>query len=292
MNLDDWRQSGEFFEFEGSPIFYHLTGAGDEVLLLLHGFPSSSFDYHKIWRALGERFSVLAFDLIGYGFSAKPSAFDYTTFNQVDVLEALIEHLKIKKVHILAHDYGNTLTQEMLARAEENRLNFSIETICFLNGALFPETHRPVLAQKILISPFGFLFGKLITDKLFKKNLAAVFGQNSQPSAEELDDFVRLFRHGGGKRIAHKLIRYMRERAEYRARWVGALQKMRQPFRFINGLEDKVSGRHLVERFRELVPHQTDIVELEKIGHFPHFEAPQAVLDKYFEFRNKPHAKR
>ena len=96
----------------GRPIFYHLTGPADEVLLCLHGFPASSFDYHKIWDELTKKFAVLSFDLVGYGFSAKPLDFDYTTFNQVDLLQRLLEHLQIKRVHILAHDYGNTLTQE------------------------------------------------------------------------------------------------------------------------------------------------------------------------------------
>jgi pimeloyl-ACP methyl ester carboxylesterase len=59
---------------------------------------------------------------------------------------------------------------------------------------------------------------------------------------------------------------------------------MSQPFRFINGLADKVSGRHLVERFREVVAHQKDIVELEDVGHYPHFEVPETVLRKFFEF--------
>jgi pimeloyl-ACP methyl ester carboxylesterase len=156
-----------------------------------------------------------------------------------------------------------------------------------LNGALFPETHRPILAQKILISPAGFLFGKLISDRVFKKSLASVFGAGTQPTAEELEDFATLFKFNGGKRIAHKLIRYMTERARHRDRWVGALGTMRQPFRMINGSADKVSGAHLVKRFRELFPAQTDIVELEKIGHFPHLEAPAAVLDKFFEFHHK-----
>jgi pimeloyl-ACP methyl ester carboxylesterase len=287
MNLSEWRESGNFFEFEGNAIFYHLSEPSAEVLLCLHGFPASSFDYHKIWDGLTKHFSVLAFDLIGYGFSAKPVDFDYTTFNQVDILQALLEHLNVKKVHILAHDYGNTITQELLARAEENRLNFSIETICFLNGALFPETHRPILAQKILISPFGFLFGKLISDAIFRKSLATVFGENTQPTTTELNDFVSLFKQNNGKRIAHKLIRYMTERAKYRARWVGALARIKQPFRFINGLEDKVSGRHLVRRFREVLPHQNDIIELENIGHFPHFETPETVLDRFLEFHHK-----
>lgn len=284
MKLNLWRESGDYFDYKGSEIFYRLSENSNEVLLCLHGFPTSSHDYHKIWNRLAERFTVLSFDMIGYGFSAKPFDFDYTTFNQTDILQALLKHLKIRKVHILAHDYGNTITQELLARSKENKLNFSIETICMMNGALFPETHRPILAQKILISPIGFLFGRLISDAKFKRSLASIFGAETQPTEDELTEFLAVFKYNDGRRIAHKLIRYMAERAKYRTRWVGALQRMNVPFLFINGLADKVSGKHLVERFREVVPNQTDIIELENIGHFPHFETPEMVLEKFFEF--------
>ena len=94
----------------------------------------------------------------------------------------------------------------------------------------------------------------------------------------------KAFKFNDGQKIAYKLIRYMREREKYRARWVGALEQMTQPFRFINGLEDRVSGAHLVKRFREVLPHQTDIIELADIGHFPHFEVPEIVLEKFLEF--------
>jgi len=283
MKLKNWCESGNYFDYKGFPIFYKSSETANEALLCLHGFPTSSFDYHKIWDALAEKFAVLAFDMIGYGFSAKPQDFNYTTFNQADVLQALLDHLQIGRVHILAHDYGNTITQELLARAEEKRLNFSIESLCFLNGALFPETHRPILAQKILISPLGFVFGRLISDARFKQSLASIFGKETQPTAEELDDFLQVFKFGGGRQIAHKLIRYMKERAINRTRWVGALQRTELPFRFINGLADPVSGAHLVERFRQIMP-QTDIVELKDVGHFPHFEVPELVLEKFFEF--------
>jgi pimeloyl-ACP methyl ester carboxylesterase len=285
MNLQNWKQTGEYFDHDGLQVFYHLTRPADEVLLCLHGFPTSSFDYHKIWGRLAEIFPVLAFDMIGYGFSAKPLDWGYTTFDQVDVLEALLAHLNITRVHILAHDYGNTITQEMLARQDEGRLSFSIESICFLNGALFPETHRPILAQKLLISPIGAIFGRFIPDARFKKSLASIFGDNTKPTGAELDDFITLFKFNNGKHVAHRLIRYMTERAKYRERWVPTLERITQPFRFINGLSDPVSGRRLVERFRDLVPDQKDIVELDGIGHFPHFEVPGIALEKYLEFR-------
>lgn len=287
MNLREWQSGGEIFDYRNHSIFYRFEKNTGEILLCLHGFPTSSHDYHKIWKQLTEKFSVLSFDLIGYGFSAKPTNFDYTTFNQVDLLESLLEHLNIKKIHILAHDYGNTITQELLARAEEKRLDFTIETICFLNGALFPETHRPIFAQKLLISPIGFLFGKFISDTKFKQSLASIFGRETKPTAEELNEFLQAFKFNDGRKIAHKLIRYMAERQTNRTRWVGALERMKQPFLFINGSSDPVSGRHLVERFRELVPHQTKIVELPNIGHFPHFEEPETVLENFFAFHDK-----
>ena len=286
MNLEIWQQTGSYFDYQNHKIFYHLSNQSDDILLCLHGFPASSFDYHKIWDELTAKFNVLSFDMIGYGFSDKPANFDYTTFQQVDVLQALLNHLNIKKIHILAHDYGNTITQELLARSEEKRLNFTIESICLLNGALFPETHRPILAQKILISPIGFLFGKFITDSRFKQGLTSVFGKKTQPTEAELDDFVSLFRHNNGKKIAHKLIRYMAERAKYRERWVGTLERTKIPLRFINGLADPVSGAHLVKRFREVLPHK-DIVELVEIGHFPHFETPKETLRNFFNFHTQ-----
>ena len=288
MNLNDWKESGKYFDSDNLQVFYHLSEKSNEVLLCLHGFPASSFDYHKIWDILTKRFAVLSFDLVGYGFSAKPTAnFGYTTFDQVNVLQNLLAHLEIERVHILAHDYGNTITQELLARGAEGRLRFTIRSICMLNGALFPETHRPILAQKILISPIGALFGRLTPDAVFKKSLASVFGSETQPTPAELEDFTALFNYNEGKRVIHKLIQYMPERTRYRDRWVGALTEMRQPFRMINGLADKVSGAHLVKRFREVVPAQKDIVELENIGHFPQLEVPDIVVDNFFEFHHK-----
>lgn len=286
MNADDWRKKGELIEIGGRSVFTVREGEG-ENLLCLHGFPTSSFDYHKIWEGLAARSNLTAFDMLGYGFSDKPSDLDYTTAEQADLLEAVLKHFGIEETHIISHDYGNTIIQEILARRAERGIDFRIRSLCFLNGALFPETHRPILAQKILIGPVGPLFGRLIPGSAFARSLASVFGKRTRPTKAELKEFVSIFRTNGGKKIAHKLIQYMRERETYRERWLGALRSIDFPFRFINGLDDPVSGRHLVERFRELVPQQTDIIGLEKIGHFPHFEAPEAFLVHYQRFREK-----
>ncbi len=286
MNREKWMHDGETITIDGLDVFRIRAGNDGVPVLCLHGFPTSSYDYRLIWPQLAEHFPLVAFDMIGYGFSSKPTEFNYTTFSQADILERALAESEIDRVHILAHDYGNTITQEFLARRDEGRLGFAIDSICFMNGALFPETHRPILAQKLLISPVGRLFAKLLTDGRFKASLASVFGSETQPSAKELDEMLAIFKHNHGKKIAHLLIRYMTERAKYRDRWVGALQNIGVPFRFINGLDDPVSGAHLVARFREVVSHETDIVEIGRTGHFPHLERPEKVLESYLEFRS------
>ena len=55
------------------------------------------------------------------------------------------------------------------------------------------------------------------------------------------------------------------------------------PLRFVNGPEDPVSGRHMAERYRELVPNP-DVVLLDGIGHYPQLEAPEHVLEAFLAF--------
>ncbi|HCM06324.1 MAG TPA: alpha/beta hydrolase [Oceanospirillales bacterium] len=83
-----------------------------------------------------------------------------------------------------------------------------------------------------------------------------------------------------------KLIRYMKERKQYRTRWVGALEKVNTPLRLIDGLADPISGLHMVERYKQLIENY-DVVELKEVGHYPQVEAPQEVLSAALEFWQK-----
>ena len=76
----------------------------------------------------------------------------------------------------------------------------------------------------------------------------------------------------------------MAERVQYRERWVGALQAAKIPLCFINGVADPISGQHMVDRYRELIPNP-QVVELKDIGHFPLIEAPKAVLQHFGDFQ-------
>ena len=284
MTIQEWKEQGAFFQYKTHSIFYRDEGKGDP-LLLIHGFPTASWDWWKIWPTLTQHYRVIALDMIGFGFSDKPSAYQYSILDQANIHEALLKQLDIDVCHILAHDYGDTVAQELLARFNDKALSFDITSVCLLNGGLFPETHKPKLIQKLLISPVGFIFGALTSKKRLKANFDAIFGKDTPPSNQEIDEFWSLIIHNKGKSVMHKLIRYMAERRQHRSRWVGALQQSSIPLKLINGGSDPISGIHMAHRYRELVPNP-DVAALPEIGHYPQTEAPELVLKNYLPFVN------
>ena len=289
-SLSDWKAAGDWLSFRGHRIFCrHQPGpaADSPVLLLIHGFPTASWDWAPLWSALAEDFELLAVDMLGFGWSAKPPQHRYSILEQADLQQAAMGHIGRNVGHVLAHDYGDTVAQELLARhlhREQGAL--TVESLCLLNGGLFPECHRARPIQKVLNSPLGGLVSRLTSERLFRRSFAAVFGSQTQPSDAELAAFWALVSDQQGQRISHRLIKYIDERRTHRARWVGALAAAAVPQRFINGLEDPVSGAHMVRRYRERVP-TADVVELPGIGHYPQIESPAAVLDAIREFHRQ-----
>ncbi|MGH8444852.1 MAG: alpha/beta fold hydrolase [Solimonas sp.] len=285
-----WQQTGHRFEHRGQPVFYQSGGSagGSGTLLCIHGFPTASWDWHRIWPQLCARFAlVLAPDMMGFGYSAKPARYRYSIVDQADLHETLLRLSGVRRFHILAHDYGVSVAQELIARHEERRArndaSLVIESCILLNGGLFPETHRPRPIQKLLASPLGPLLSRLNGEASFKRSFSAVFGAGTQPGEQELGEFWKLIARDHGQRLFHKLIRYMQERREHRERWVGALQKTTVPLRLVNGPDDPVSGAHMVARYRELIPNP-DIVSLPHIGHYPQVEDPEGVLKAVLAF--------
>lgn len=282
MNVTTWYHDAATFNWKGQDIIYKLAANDKPWLVLIHGFPTCSYDWWKVWDHLAAHFNVLAPDMMGFGRSDKPKDFTYTIDHQATMHLDLIAALGITEFHVLAHDYGDTVTQEIMAR-ELKGTSWKTLSVCLLNGGLFPETHQPLLIQKLLMSPIGFLLSKLMNEKKIEKSFSRIFGPDTQLAKEELQVYWELIAYKNGHHIAHKLIRYMQERVDNRSRWVGALQEYKGKLGLINGLVDPISGRHMVERYQELVSSE-NVWPLESIGHYPQVEEPQGVIDAYMQF--------
>lgn len=283
--LQRWIESGERRTLAGRSLFVRRAIVpGRPPLLLIHGYPTASYDWHPVWDALAARYSLLALDLLGFGLSDKPPGHRYSVAEQADLCQALLESEGVARVHLLAHDYGDTVAQELLAREAEGRL--AIASACLLNGGLFPETHRARPVQKLLAAPvIGAVLSRAMNRRGFSRTMRGIGGR-VPPSQQDLDDLWLLLERDGGRQALARLIGYMEERRRNRARWVGALTAGRVPLRCICGAVDPVSGAHMAARYRELVP-DPDVVLLDDVGHYPQLEAPERVLEAYFAFRDR-----
>ena len=285
LTLDEWRGAARKFTFDGATVACWLGGnSAAKPLLLIHGFPTSSYDWAPVWDQLGQERPLIAADMIGFGLSDKP-ADGYSIHNQADLQFALMAHLGIEKFDILAHDYGVSVAQEMLARDQETEGGCGLGKLLFLNGGLFPDQHRARPIQKLGNSPIGGLVSMAMNRKRFGKSLAKVFGPNTKPSDQELDDYWWLITRRSGQKRFHKLLHYIQDRKTYEERWGGALKMAQERIGYINGALDPVSGRHSFETWRARLPGAKGLL-LPNIGHYPQVEAPKQVSSKVIEWLN------
>ncbi len=287
--LDQWRSETQYFDANGNRIAYWVTKNPDDNkpwLVLIHGFPTSSWDWSGIWGPLENKFNLAALDMLGFGLSDKPKNIRYSLMHQADLQEMLLASLGVGDAHLFVHDYGNTAAQELLARHNEGALSFAINSVCFLNGGLFPEQHRARPVQKLGLTPLGWLMGFMLSRDKLRQSFNQIFGPATKAPDIEIDVHWTLISEHDGQKIFHKLLQYIPERKAQRERWVGALQNTTVPLRLIDGGADPISGKHLYEYYLEQIPN-ADAVLLEDIGHYPHTEAPERVLKAFQEFHNR-----
>jgi pimeloyl-ACP methyl ester carboxylesterase len=283
VDLHTWRTQARTLEVRGHRLAWWRDEDFDSrdapVLLLIHGFPTSSWDWHRAWPDMAARFRLIALDMLGFGLSEKPRRHAYSIAEQAGFHQALLAELGVDRVHVLAHDYGDSVAQELLARSADGEAA-APSSVCFLNGGLIPGRHHPRPIQRLLAGPLGPAVSRLLNESRFRKSFCRVFGPQTRPSDALLRESWELISEGGGHRIAHRLIRYMAERRAMRDRWVGILGTTPVPLCLIDGLLDPVSGSDTVAGFREAAP-AAHVVELPEVGHYPQLEDPQAVTNAH-----------
>jgi pimeloyl-ACP methyl ester carboxylesterase len=277
--IDVWWEAGErvALDLRGAErgVFVRRMGAG-RPMTLLHGFPSSSHDWAKVAPALAERHALLMPDFLGFGASDKPRDHHYSLLEQTDLVEALWEREGVTSTALVAHDYGVSVAQELLARRADGAPGVDLESVALLNGGLYPDVHRPQPTQEALLDPEqGPQLAAAIDEQVFVASLGPTF-PDDYDAASDSAEIWRSMERDDGIRLVHRLIRYMVDRRENEARWTGALEATEVPLRFVWGMRDPVSGAHMAERIRERRP-DAPLVALDDVGHWPQLEAPERV---------------
>jgi len=272
-----WQRSGELVSIDGRRIFVrHRTGSGPP-LLLLHGYPSSSYDWRHAFDALGER-AITAFDFLGFGLSDKPRDHTYSLLGQADLVEAVVGRLGLRSVALVAHDMGSSVATELLARDLERKLSFELDSVTLFNASLVRERASLLWGQKLLLSRLGPLAARLTTEFAFRRQFAGIFSPEHPLSAEEAADQWALLRHNDGHRMLDRLIFYNHERVTNptAARWHHALRDWPGQLELAWAELDPICTEAVLQAVVELRP-QVPITRLPGLGHYPQLEDPDAV---------------
>lgn len=286
--FESYQQQASFVELLGHNIAFWLSADFDkdsskDTLLFIHGFPSASWDWHYQWHHLAKDYRLISLDLLGYGLSDKPLNHRYSLLEQADIIEALLAKQGVNEYHILAHDYGDSVAQELLSRQPEKRP--TLLSLCMLNGGLFASHHRPLFAQKLLKSRLGGLAARLMSKNSLTKSFTKIFGKETPPESQDIDILWKLLEHNNGMRVIPRLLSYIDERSVHSERWKKAMVETSIPLYFINGVQDPISGQHMLDYYRQIIPnpHTTAL----DVGHYPQIEAPQQVLNLFSDFLKK-----
>ncbi|RMH18885.1 MAG: alpha/beta hydrolase [Acidobacteria bacterium] len=283
--IDRWRAAGREVEVFGQRIFYLERGPRLATpLLLLHGFPSSSFDFHRVIDAWAERYRVVVHDHPGFGFSAKPAAYSYSLLEQAETAIGLWRQLGIGEGHLLAHDYGTSVATELLARRARGLLPLDLKSVTLCNGSVHLELARLRLAQRLARSPLtGPLFGRLVPGSYVKRVLRRLWGDPRRARDADLEGIWRAIRHGDGQRRTHQISSYLDERVRFRHRWAGALRWLDVPVHVLWGRRDPVAVPAIAEKLAQEIVGST-LTWLEDLGHYPMLEQPEAFAGAALDF--------
>jgi pimeloyl-ACP methyl ester carboxylesterase len=269
----EWRDGGRWLSTPAGSVFVRSALGDGPTILLLHGYPSSSFDYQGLIPHLAGR-AWLTLDFLGFGLSDKPRPHHYSLLEQADIVQAVIAEFAPGPVVLVAHDMGTSVTTELVARDLQGHLPFELQKVVLTNGSVILRraSLRPI--QRVLRSPLGPVVARLSNKATFSREFGRLFSAGHPLSAEEADAQWALMSYNRGHRIAHLLISYLDERERYAERWHGAVRDWPKPLSFLWALDDPVATTNVLDGLRELRP-AADVVELPNVGHYPQVEVPE-----------------
>ena len=286
MTAEDWKQKGKILSVFGKNIFVIDTSLspraqsrGLETLVILHGYPTSSYDYYKVLPQLSKKYRVIIHDHVGFGFSDKPQEYSYSLIEQADVALQLYKQLGLTKVTLLAHDYGTSVCTEILARHNTKQIDLQTDKLILCNGSMHIELSKLRLIQKLLKNKLtGKFVGSLTNYPIFKRNMRNVYFDKTQATDFELQEMWNQLLVNDGRKVIHKVSNYINERYFFWHRWIGALKETQIPTKIVWAKNDPVAVFAIAQLLATEIPNN-QLLPLENTGHFPMLENPEKWLE-------------
>ncbi len=286
MNAEDWLAKGEYVEINGFQHFVYQSNNDKPFLLILHGYPTCSYDFYKVLPWLEKHYSVVIHDHLGFGYSDKPKNITYSLMNQTDQALQLWKKLGITTATVLAHDYGTSVATELIARHNEGALSIKLNQCILCNGSMHVEMAQLRPIQKLLLNRVtGPWVARLSSRGILARNLKKIYWDPTLVESEEVDVLFYLMTFNQGRQVLHKTTQYIKQRYTYWTRWIGGLQETELPIHIVWAKNDPVAIHEMAIVLHKEIKNST-LISLENSGHYPMLESPErwskAVLDGVF----------
>ncbi len=279
MNTEQWKSSGTFHTILGKQVFVVDKGNAPKTMVILHGYPTSSYDYWMVIDRLSENYRVIVHDHVGFGFSDKPIDYSYSLIEQAEVALTLWKSLHLNEVEILAHDYGTSVATEILARSQNDFTSLNINNLILCNGSIHIELSQLRFIQKLLKNKtFGPVVARFASEQTFVRNMKNIWYDKSKVNVDEFKEMWQLLIRSNGRKVLPRITQYIPERYTYWHRWIGALKQTELPVKIVWATEDPVAIKAIALKLHEEIPN-SELHLLHKTGHYPMLENPDAWLD-------------
>ncbi len=293
--LENWKTSGETMPF--GPLEHQVfvlrigsdQATADRTLLLLHGFPESSYSFHKVIQRLRTRFDrIILFDMLGYGHSDKPIDYSYSLFEQADTALSVWQHWGITGGHLLAHDMGDSVATEILARRELGLLpawlSDGLLSVTFTNGSIVLDLAQLRITQKLLLSRFGSLMNRITGYRIFCQQVRSAHG-NDHLSEEDLSLLWEANSLQRGHRKTYLTIKYLQDRRRFEtSRWLPALAHTDLPIHLCWGKDDAVAKVEMAHYLQRNVCQSARLSVMPNVGHFCQLDRPEIWAEQVLGF--------
>jgi len=294
--LKEWKSTGEIIDYGplGHAIFVKQLGNAyatpNNTLLIIHGFPESSYSFHAVVEGLLNQFErIILFDMIGYGWSDKPvTNYSYSLMDQADSALAVWNHFGVTGGHVLAHDMGDSVASELVARHVQALLpgwfKDGFQSFTFTNGSMVLDLAKLRVMQKVLLSKYGKSLQSLTRFNIFKQQVKSAHG-NDNLSDLDIKNLWLGNTINDGHLKTYLTIHYLNDRKKFeQTRWLPAFTKLELPIHLCWGADDQVAKVEMAHYLKKNKCPSAKLTIMKQLGHFCQLGNPDRWLEHVLSF--------
>lgn len=257
----------------GANLHYVEQGAGDENIILVHGFSSNIFTWHNVLPELSRHMHVFALDMIGFGFSDKPADFEYSYAGFANVLLEFMDKKGIGRATIVGNSMGGGIAAEFTALHPER-----VDNLILVDSAGYGMKKRQSLEflGMPLLGKFLFSMNSPAGMSIILKR--AAFYDNSRVTRERAMEYFSPFRTEGAASAAMKTIKAIRKNPVS-----DNILRIRRPTLIVWGENDSLIPSSYAHKFHRDIK-DSKLVLIPKCGHLPEEEKPKEFSKVVLDF--------